>query len=360
MAIRLLMNSYGTYDIADDAAYRRFLETVLGGGGRRPDQGLLTVSNHRSLFDDPGVVSCLLPLPLAIQPRYNRWGLCSQEYCFSDALPGLVKGYIGAGQVLPICRGGGIDQRALLDFGRHLACGEWCHVFPEGGVWQWDELGGRKELPANVVMASPSDFNGGSDNEQDHKRTDGITLRVLPGTSQQRALPSSAKGKLKWGIGKLIAHAPVVPCVIPFAHHGMERLLPTNDATGRTGLRENLLASFLPAALGGDAADRLHVRVRFGETIAFDDLMDDHEARHGKLWKYCGKLNAEEQYRAKEGRGASGGESGSGSGSRSSCQERWTSSAEELVLYSKIVRRIESRLEVLTREVCQSDGANRQ
>ena len=69
------------------------------------------MSNHRSLFDDPGVVSCLLPLPIAIQPRYNRWALCSQEYCFNGALPGLVHGYIGAGQVLPIRRGGGIDQR---------------------------------------------------------------------------------------------------------------------------------------------------------------------------------------------------------------------------------------------------------
>jgi len=130
LAIRFFMHSCGTYEIEDDKAYRKFLQTVLGGNGRLQDQGLITVSNHRSLFDDPGVVSCLLPLPIAVQPKLQRWGLCSQEYCFNDALPGLVKGYIGAGQVLPICRGGGIDQRALLDFARHLACGEWCHVFP--------------------------------------------------------------------------------------------------------------------------------------------------------------------------------------------------------------------------------------
>lgn len=351
LAIRLFMHSCGTYEIEDDKAYRKFLQTVLGGNGRLQDQGLITVSNHRSLFDDPGVVSCLLPLPIAVQPKLQRWGLCSQEYCFNDALPGLVKGYIGAGQVLPICRGGGIDQRALLNFARHLACGEWCHVFPEGGVWQWEELGGRRALPENAAMASSSDFGGCSDrgsqsanNLTDKKKNDhngGTMLRILPGTLQQRALPLSTKGKLKWGVGKLIAHAPVMPRVIPFAHHGMDRLLPQDDATGRTRLRDGLFASFLPDPRG--AKDRLHVRVRFGEEITFDDLVQDHESEHGKLWKYCGKLNAE----------SASAKSKSGEGDE--CHALWSSSAEERALYSKIVQRIESRLEVITKEVCKNN-----
>lgn len=98
LAIRFFMHSCGTYEIEDDKAYRKFLQTVLGGNGRLQDQGLITVSNHRSLFDDPGVVSCLLPLPIAgkysavivalptplcaytplylVQPKLQRWGLC--------------------------------------------------------------------------------------------------------------------------------------------------------------------------------------------------------------------------------------------------------------------------------------------
>jgi hypothetical protein len=175
LAIRIVMNTYGNYEIVDDECYHKFLEVAIA--ARRDQQqqqqsssssdqssiqqqkrGLLTVSNHRSLFDDPGIISCLLPLPNAIQPSYQRWGICSQEYCFNDALPSLIKGYIGAGQVLPICRGQGINQRLLLDFGRHLANGEWCHVFPEGGVWQWEELGGRRQLPRGCVLGSASDF----------------------------------------------------------------------------------------------------------------------------------------------------------------------------------------------------------
>eukprot|EP00581_Thalassiosira_minuscula_P001123 CAMPEP_0183735406 /NCGR_PEP_ID=MMETSP0737-20130205/46563_1 /TAXON_ID=385413 /ORGANISM="Thalassiosira miniscula, Strain CCMP1093" /LENGTH=418 /DNA_ID=CAMNT_0025969139 /DNA_START=183 /DNA_END=1439 /DNA_ORIENTATION=- len=344
IAIRILMNTYGKYEIEDDENYHAFLQTVLGGNGRESNQGLITISNHRSLFDDPGIVSCLLPLPIAIQPKYNRWAVCSQEYCFNDALPGLIKGYIGAGQVLPICRGGGINQKLLLDFGRHLACGEWCHMFPEGGVWQWEELGGRRQIPPNAIAGSSSDFGNGTNNDSSNNHHENNRIKITHATLQQKALPPSPKGKLKWGVGKLIAHAPVTPKVIPFAHHGMERLFPQDETTGKTKLRDNLLSSLLRSAIGGggvDSAndDKLHIRVRFGKEITFDDLIQEHELKYGKLWKYCGKINAEEQY-------------DKGQSSESNFHESWDSSREERVLYGKIVRRIETHLDVITKEVC--------
>ena len=349
LAIRLLMNTYGKYEIKDDVHYQHFLQMALRDktnsntrGDRGTNQGMITVSNHRSLFDDPGIVSCLLPLPIAIQPRYNRWAICSQEYCFNDALPGIVKGYIGAGQVLPICRGGGLDQKLFLDFSRHLACGEWCHLFPEGGVWQWDELGGRRELPENAVMSASSDFATNANNTNTNGNNDNVT-KIAPATLKQKALPPANIGKLKWGVGKMIAHAPITPKVIPFAHHGMERLLPQDENNGKTKLRNNLLRSMLPTAIfGGDANDKLHVRVQFGEEIMFDDLIKDHEVKHGRLWKYCGKLNAEEQY-----------DKGEQHVDEARFHEMWHSSAEERILYSKIVHRIEDRLDVITREVCE-------
>jgi hypothetical protein len=33
-------------------------------------------------------------------------------------------------------------------------------------------------------------------------------------------------GRLKWGVGKLIAHAPVTPVVIPLYHTGMQSVVP--------------------------------------------------------------------------------------------------------------------------------------
>ena len=246
VAIRIFMNSYGEYDIVDDEHYHHFLSLALGGscggnatsiagGGekqkRKENQGLITISNHRSMFDDPGVVSCLLPLWVGIQPKYNRWGICSQEYCFNDKLPSLIKGYIGAGQVLPIRRGGGIDQALFRDFASVLANGEWCHIFPEGGIWQTNELGGRGRGHDNKPICTIG----------------------------------SNESKLKWGIGKLIAHASTRPRVILFAHCGMENLIPKDHVTGAAGFKKKVF--------GGKP---LRVHVRFGEGTWFKSQMFIH------------------------------------------------------------------------------------
>lgn len=395
IAIRILMNTYGQYTIEENDHYHAFLDAVIGGnngrGGRTSNQGLITVSNHRSLFDDPGIISCLLPLNIAIQPKFNRWGICSQEYCFNDALPGLIKGYIGAGQVLPICRGAGINQALLLDFARHLANGEWCHVFPEGGVWQWDELGGRRQLPPDAVAVSSSDFgkyrHASTSNEEkvvsnttttaSTTVTTTLPREIIYATTQQKVLPPSPIGKLKWGVGKLIAHAPVTPKVIPFAHKGMEKLLPQDETTGKTKLRENFLRSFLPSILflkgrsstgeeggGGkgnkmeedtSSGDKLNVTIRFGKEIVFDDLLQEHENQYGKLWKYSGTWNAEEDYHTREGGQNSHHQQQRSSNDDERAQyELWNSSSDaERVLYSKIVQRIEYHLDVITRKICK-------
>ena len=54
--------------------------------------------------------------------------------CFSQN-GALVAAFFGAGKTIPIVRGDGINQKYLLDFARHVAAGEWCHIFPEGGCW---------------------------------------------------------------------------------------------------------------------------------------------------------------------------------------------------------------------------------
>jgi len=241
VAVQFFMRTYGRVQIEQDKCYNEFLKQVLK---REEDKGLLTVSNHRSLFDDPGVISCLLPFWHGMRPKYQRWGICSQEYCFNDALPGIIKGYIGAGQVLPIWRGGGIDQKLLLDFARHLGAGQWCHIFPEAGVWQNNELGGR--------------------------RCDDNSL--------------SPKGKFKWGAAKLIAHAPRRPVVIPFVHRGIEVLLPQDPITRKTRMKSKII--------GGD---ELNVQIKFGDPIDFTDLIEAHEREHGTLWTYKSHMDSEEK-----------------------------------------------------------------
>ena len=174
---------------------------------------------------------------------------------------------MGLGKVLPIKRGAGLTQPLFRDFSRVFAIGEWCHLFPEGGIWQLDTLGGRK-----------------GENEKKY-------------------------GKLKWGSGRLIAHSPAKPIVIPFCIDGMEKVIPHEEPTKR-------VPSYVPH-LGNK------VRVKFGEELDFQDLIDNYESKHGKLWK----LSPSKLQDTKED------------------DDRWHNpTAEELELYSQITLRIEKHL----------------
>ncbi|RYY84055.1 hypothetical protein EON63_09975 [archaeon] len=176
---------------------------------------------------------------------------------------------MGLGKVLPILRGAGINQPLLLDYAHLVAAGEWCHMFPEGGIWQLPHLGGRE------------------------------------GSSAQE------KGRLKWGVGKLIAHSPHRPHVIVFFFSGMETTIPQDPLT-------KAVKTVVPTP-------GHKVVVRFSEEIFFDDLIQAHERVYGKVWKYTSMTWEGEQ-------------------------ERWVSSPEDMKLYSKITRRIEKVLERLNEQ----------
>ena len=131
-------------------------------------------------------------------------------------------------------------------------------------------------------------------------------LESLGGRSNGREMEI---GKLKWGVGKLIAHAPKPPIVIPFYHSGTDAILPPNPKTMKVD-------NYIPK-IGHD------VRVRFGDQICFDDLIEEHEKIHGPLWKYKASIDEE----------------------NNNDKEAWrTSKAEDLELYSNITRRIEAHL----------------
>ncbi len=76
---RFFMMHLGNFRIIQDEHYKTFVTSVCE---RPPGIPLITVSNHRSFVDDIFLFSCLLPYRLNVQPRYLRWTVCSQEYCF--------------------------------------------------------------------------------------------------------------------------------------------------------------------------------------------------------------------------------------------------------------------------------------
>lgn len=145
-----------------------------------------------------------------------------------------------AGKTIPIYRGGGVNQKHLLDFAKQAVHGGWLHIFPEGGVYQNPELGGR-------VGKSRSEI-----------------------------------GSLKWGVAKLIAHCPVRPIVIPYFHQGMEKVIPMEPVTRK-------IPSPIPKL--GET-----VHVVFGKELSFEDLISAHQKEFGKLWTYRNSIDENTEY----------------------------------------------------------------
>jgi hypothetical protein len=70
-----------------------FLLRQINQGKATRKRGLLTVSNHTSVFDDPVLQSSVV----GFQHSDNmRWGVCKQHICFSNAF---VSSFTSAGKV---------------------------------------------------------------------------------------------------------------------------------------------------------------------------------------------------------------------------------------------------------------------
>jgi monolysocardiolipin acyltransferase len=143
---------------------------------RGRDRGLLTYSNHVSLFDDPILVSNFS------LPRYEeiRW-TATDAINFFGSRP---KAWLfTAGKGVPIVRGAGINQTGFHFLRERLAEGAWVQIFPEGG---------RTRDPQALM-----------------------------------------RGSFKAGIGRLMAEAR--PLVLPWYHYGMHEVLPVGAKLPRRG-----------------------------------------------------------------------------------------------------------------------------
>lgn len=134
---------------------------------RQDGRGLLSFSNHVSLFDDPLLISNLG----ATRYRDVRWIAADHINFFGNQIKGLI---FSSGKCVPIIRGDGLTQPGFDFLRERLQAGEWVHIFPEGGRSRQSE--GRLQLP------------------------------------------------LKTGIGRLMCEAR--PVVMPFFHYGMHLVQP--------------------------------------------------------------------------------------------------------------------------------------
>ncbi|XP_026842436.1 tafazzin homolog [Drosophila persimilis] len=130
---------------------------------------LLTVSNHYSCFDDPGIWG-ILPMRQACSTNRIRWSMAAHDICFTNKYHSM---FFMFGKCIPVVRGSGVYQEAINLCIEKCAAGQWVHVFPEGKVNME-----KQEI------------------------------------------------RLKWGVGRIIYESPKMPVILPMWHEGMDDVLP--------------------------------------------------------------------------------------------------------------------------------------
>merc|ERR1712106_748603 len=93
--------------------------------------GFVSVINHNSCFDDPGIWGAVLrPSQLADTVKM-RWGASASEVIFSNRA---ISTFWSLGKVVPIVRGWGVNQPAMEFLLYRLNDGGWVNIFPEARV----------------------------------------------------------------------------------------------------------------------------------------------------------------------------------------------------------------------------------
>ncbi|KAI7906096.1 acyltransferase-domain-containing protein, partial [Cokeromyces recurvatus] len=95
-------------------------------------KGIVTVSNHESVLDDP-LLWGVLPIKTLFSIQNMRWTLGAADICFTSIFKSF---FFALGQTIPTIRGAGIYQPGV-DFAiQKLNKNGWIHVFPESKVTQ--------------------------------------------------------------------------------------------------------------------------------------------------------------------------------------------------------------------------------
>merc|ERR1719410_748845 len=163
LAAKLMLRAFNTTRVHG----RQHLDRIFDGSYHAP---VISVINHDSCFDDPGLWGAVLSPSQLADTRRMRWGASASEVIFSSKP---LETFWKLGKVIPIVRGWGVDQPAMRFLQDKLDRGGWVNIFPEGKV----------TVSNNI-------------------------------------------NSLRWGVGRLIWECVTSPTIVPVIHCGMDSVLP--------------------------------------------------------------------------------------------------------------------------------------
>ncbi|KAB5569979.1 acyltransferase-like protein [Coniochaeta sp. 2T2.1] len=227
---------------------QRFLEMV----DDREDpakrtKGLITVSNHISVLDDP-VMWSVLPLKYTFRPYNARWGLGAHDICFTNRM---FASFFTYGQVLPTHRlkhstNGGLFQPTWAEAIRLLSSPSSSTTIPYPKTFS---------TTGTDVVPSPSV----------HPTNRHAWVHVFPeGAVHQH--PDLETRYFRWGVSRLILESEPLPDVVPMFIDGFQKVMPEDRGFPR----------FLPR-IGK------HIRVVFGEKVDGEAVFGDLRRRWREL-----------------------------------------------------------------------------
>ncbi|XDG01095.1 hypothetical protein ABKA04_000710 [Annulohypoxylon sp. FPYF3050] len=239
----------------------RFLEVL----DKRKDvekrqRGLITVSNHVSVLDDP-VIWGVLPLRYAFNPSNHRWGLGAHDICFKNKLIG---SYFFAGQVLPTHRSqysphGGLFQPTIPQAIRLLSAPS----FPPPSSHS-EGPDGRDNISDPFSAGELTFSTTGHDryvSPSIYTRNRHSWVHVFPEACVHQH-PRLLLRYFKWGVSRLILESEPMPDVLPMFVDGGQRIMPEDRGFPR----------FLPRFPN-------KFRVAFGEMLDAEKTFGDLRAR---------------------------------------------------------------------------------
>jgi len=261
----------------------RFLEVL---DGRKDvdarERGLITVSNHVSVIDDP-LIWGVLPLKYAFSPGNHRWSLGSYDICFQNKA---LSTFFTFGQVLPTHRSaysvhGGLFQPTITQAIRLLSSQPFS-----------SPISSLDLTPASSPSMNPKSpdlidpFTSGSLIYPSTYTTNGTDTFPAPSAYASRRFswvhifpegrihqhPSHTMRYFKWGISRLILESEPLPAIVPIFIDGNQDVMHESREWPR----------FIPRA-------GKKITVAFGERVDAEKIFGDLRQK----WKRLVRLQKE-------------------------------------------------------------------